>query len=303
MTRMPAIGLAASPGRRLQIIDLAKEAERRGFSGIYCATAGGGDCVALCQAIAQATNEIAMGTSIQPIYFRLPAELARAAAFIHEISGGRFRLGVGVSHAPSHAAHGVTVGKPLGDMRAYVAAMRAAERTTGPLPPITLATLRSRMLSLAGEIAEGAVWACSSRSYMPTQIKLIPEEKRKAGFFLGDMIPTVIDADEEAARAVLRKTLTLYCQLPNYRNYWKEAGYVEEMEAIEAAIAAGQADRIPDLMSARWLADNTLSGSAAKVRDGIEAWFDAGVSTPIIVPSSTTGGHAKAVAELFAAFE
>jgi alkanesulfonate monooxygenase SsuD/methylene tetrahydromethanopterin reductase-like flavin-dependent oxidoreductase (luciferase family) len=303
MTRMPAIGLAATPGKRLQVIELAQEAERRGFSGIYCATAGAGDCIALCQAIAQATNTIQMGTSVQPIYFRLPAELARAAAFIHEISGGRFRLGIGVSHAPSHAAHGVTVGKPLGDMRAYVAAMRATERATGPLPSITLATLRSKMLALAGEIAEGAVWACSSRSYMPTQTKVIPADKRAAGFFLGDMVPTVIDEDEEVARAVLRRTLTLYCQLPNYRNYWKEAGYVEEMEAIEAAIAAKEFDRLPSLMGEKWLADNTLSGSASTVRDGIEAWFDAGISTPIIVPSSTSGGHAKAVAELFAAFE
>ena len=59
MTRMPAIHLAASPGRRLQVIELAKEVERRGFAGVYCATAGAGDCVGLCQAIAQATNTIA----------------------------------------------------------------------------------------------------------------------------------------------------------------------------------------------------------------------------------------------------
>jgi alkanesulfonate monooxygenase SsuD/methylene tetrahydromethanopterin reductase-like flavin-dependent oxidoreductase (luciferase family) len=303
MTRMPAIHLAASPGRRLQVIDLAKEAEKRGFPGIYCATAGAGDCVGLCQAIAQATNTIAMGTTIQPIYYRLPAEMARSAAFIHEISGGRFRLGVGVSHAPAHAAHGVTVGKPLGDMRAYVAAMRAAAATTGPLPPIVLASLRSKMLALAVEIGDGAVWANGSRSHMPTQLKLVPQDRRDAGFFLGDMAPTVIDADEAAAKAVLKKTLTNYCRLPNYRNYWKEAGYVEEMAAVEAAIAARDFDRLPDLMSDHWLADNTLFGSPTKVRDGIEAWFDAGITTPIIVPSSTSGGQAKAVSELFAIFE
>jgi alkanesulfonate monooxygenase SsuD/methylene tetrahydromethanopterin reductase-like flavin-dependent oxidoreductase (luciferase family) len=302
VARMPAIHLAASPGRRLQVIELVKEVEKRGFAGIYCATAGAGDCVGLCQAIAQATNTIAMGTTIQPIYYRLPAELARGAAFIHEISGGRFRLGVGVSHAPAHAAHGVTVGKPLGDMRAYVAAMRAAEASTGPLPPIVLATLRSKMLALAVEIGDGAVWANGSRSYMPTQLKTIPQEKREAGFFLGDMVPTVIDADEAAAKAVLKKTLTLYCRLPNYRNYWKEAGYVEEMAAVEAAIAAGDFARIPDLMTDRWLADSTLFGSPTKVREGVEAWFDAGITTPIIVPSSTSGGQAKAVAELFAIF-
>ncbi len=302
MTRMPAIGLAASPGRRQQVIDLAQEAEKRGFAGIYCPTAGGGDCVALCQAIAHATTTLQIGTSIQPIYFRLPAELARSAAFIHEISGGRFRLGVGVSHAPVHNAHGVNVGKPLGDMRAYVAAMRAAEKMTGPLPPIVVASLRSKMLALAVEIGDGAVWACSSRAYMATQLKLVPEEKRKAGFFLGDMAPTVIDADEEAAKAVVKKTLTMYCGLPNYRNYWKEAGYVEEMAAVEAALAAGDRDRIPALMSDSWLNDNALFGSPTKVRDGIEAWFDAGVTTPIIVPSSTSGGQAKAAAELFEIF-
>jgi alkanesulfonate monooxygenase SsuD/methylene tetrahydromethanopterin reductase-like flavin-dependent oxidoreductase (luciferase family) len=303
MTRMPAIGVGAPPGRRLQLIELAKEAERRGFAGIYCPTAGGVDPLALCQAIAQATNTIQVGTSIQPIYFRLPAELARGAAFIHEISGGRFRLGVGVTHGPVHAAHGLHVGKPLSDMREYVAAMRAAEPTTGPLPPIVLATLRSRMLALAVEIGDGAVWANGSRSYMAEQLKAVPQEKRDAGFFLGDMAPTVIDEDESAAKAVLKRTLTLYCRLPNYRNYWKEAGYVEEMAAIEAAIEAGDDQRLPDLMSDRWLADNTLFGSPAKVREGIEAWFDAGITTPIIVPSSTSGGQAKAVAELFAAFE
>lgn len=303
MTRMPAIHLAASPGRRLQVLEFAKEAETRGFAGIYCATAGAGDCVGLCQAIAQATHTIPMGTTIQPIYYRLPAEMARSAAFIHEISGGRFRLGIGVSHAPSHAAHGVTVGKPLGDMRAYVAAMRAAEPTTGPLPPIVLATLRSKMLALAGEIGDGAVWANGARSHMSTQLKLIPEAKRQADFFLGDMAPTVIDTDEAAAKGVLKKILTMYCRLPNYRNYWKEAGYLEEMTAIEAAIEAKDFDRVPGLMTDRWLADNTLFGSPTKVRDGVEAWFDAGISTPIIVPSSTSGGQAKAVAEVFAAFE
>jgi alkanesulfonate monooxygenase SsuD/methylene tetrahydromethanopterin reductase-like flavin-dependent oxidoreductase (luciferase family) len=303
VTHMPALGLAASSGRRLGVVELAVEAEKRGFTGIYCPTAGGTDCLALCQAIAQATHTIRVGTSIQPIYFRLPAELARGAAFIHEISGGRFHLGVGVTHAPVHSAHGLAVGKPLGDMRDYVAAMHAAEPSTGPLPPIVMATLRSKMLGLAVEIADGAVWANGARTYMATQLASIPPEKRAAGFFVGDMAPIVIDADETAAKAVLKKTLTLYCHLPNYRNYWKEAGYVEEMEAIEAAIAAGEVDRLPGLMTDRWLADNCLYGSATKVRDGVEAWFDAGVSTPIVVPSSTSGGQAKAVTELFAAFE
>ena len=55
-------------------------------------------------------------------------------------------------------------------------------------------------------------------------------------------------------------------------------------------------------MSDKWLADATLFGSAAQVRDGIAAWRDAGVTTPVIVPSSAAGNQMKAVEELFAAF-
>jgi hypothetical protein len=91
--------------------------------------------------------------------------------------------------------------------------------------------------------------------------------------------------------------------MPNYRNYWREAGYVEEMDAVEKALAAGERDRIPTLLSERWLSDTTLFGSAASVRDGVEAWREAGVQTPILVPSSAVGNQMKAFEELFSAFE
>jgi alkanesulfonate monooxygenase SsuD/methylene tetrahydromethanopterin reductase-like flavin-dependent oxidoreductase (luciferase family) len=137
---------------------------------------------------------------------------------------------------------------------------------------------------------------------MAAQLDRIPQDRR-GSFFVGNMIPTVIDSDLSAARAIHRRTLSGYVALPNYRNYWKQAGYAEEMEAIEAAIAAGDRDRIPELMSDRWIDDCTLSGSAAAVRDGVDAWVEAGVTTPIVVMSSTSGGQLKAIEELFTAYE
>jgi hypothetical protein len=116
------------------------------------------------------------------------------------------------------------------------------------------------------------------------------------------MIPTCISDDIEAAKAVNRRTLTRYTMLPNYRNYWKEAGYTDEMAVIETAIAAGHQAEIPALMSDRWLADATLFGPPASVRDGIAAWRDAGITTPVLVPSSATGNQLKAIEEIFAAF-
>jgi alkanesulfonate monooxygenase SsuD/methylene tetrahydromethanopterin reductase-like flavin-dependent oxidoreductase (luciferase family) len=170
------------------------------------------------------------------------------------------------------------------------------------MPPIVLATLRRKMVELAAEIAEGCVWANGSRSHMAASLAHLPADKRNsADFFIGNMIPTCISDDEEAAAAVMRRTLTGYVMLPNYRNYWIEAGYEEEMRAIEAAQKAGDVAKIPGLMTERWLKDCTLYGSAAEVRDGVEQWFAAGVSTPILVPSSASGGQMKAFEEMFAA--
>lgn len=298
--RMPALSLAAVPGRRLRTIELAAEIERRGFAGIYGPSFG--DVMSLCLSIAHATERIEIGTSIQPIYLRHPVDLAGAASYLAEVSGGRFTLGLGVTHGPVHQRLGVEPGRPLSDMREYVTSLRQAIPEGAAMPRLVLATLRSKMLALAAEIADGAVWANAARSYMPAQLGELPAEQRNGGFFVGNMIPTVIDDDREAAAAVNRKTLAGYVALPNYRNYWKAAGYGEEMDAIEQALAAGERDRVPSLMSDRWLSDCTLYGSASEVRDGLEAWFDAGVSTPIVVPSSTSGGQLKALEEIFAAF-
>lgn len=289
--------MVAVPGRRKKMLDIAVEIEAKGFSGIFAPSFG--DCIGLCQAIGSVTNRVEFGTAIQPIYFREPAELARSAAFIHELSDGRFRLGIGVSHGPVHKMMNLTVGKPLSDTRNYVEAMRAAEAQTGPLPPITLATLRDKMLGLSAEISEGAIWANGARSHMKTQLAKIDVSD---DFYKGDMIPTVISDDKEAAANVCRKTLMGYIALPNYRNYWKAAGYEQEMSDIEKAFDDKDHDKLPGLMTDKWLSDVTLYGTATQVRDGIEAWFDAGIKSPIIVPSSAAGGQMKAYEELFAAY-
>jgi len=299
-TPMPAIALAAVPGRRNAILDLARESERRGFAGLYCATVG--DAMGLCYALALVTERIPFGTAIANLYTRHASDFAQSAAFIHEISGGRFQFGVGVSHAAMNDRLGVTTGRPLADARTFVEALRAVPRV-GELPPIVLAGLRKRMVSLAGEIGEGVVFANVARSHVPRTLDALPPDKRDApGFFVGDMIPTCISDDRDAAAAINRRSLTMYLGLPNYRNYWREAGYEEEMGAVERAIEAGRRDTLPKLMTDRWLADVSLFGPATEVREGLEAWFDAGVRTPILVPSSAAGNQLKAFEELFAAF-
>ncbi|HVO22706.1 MAG TPA: LLM class flavin-dependent oxidoreductase [Candidatus Margulisiibacteriota bacterium] len=299
MTHKPAISLAAMAGRRQATLEVAQEIERQGFSGIYCASFGDG--MGLCEALALCTKEIAFGTAIANIYTRHPFDYAQTATLIHELSRGRFRFGIGISHAPTNSRLGLKTGKPLADVRSFVEQLRKGAQRWGDLPPIVLATLRKKMVQLAAEIGQGAVWANAARSHMPTSLSFLGN--RVGDAFVGNMIPTCISDDRAAAAAVNRKTLTGYVMLPNYQNYWIEAGYEEDMRAIRRAIADGQPEKIPSLMSDTWLADCTLFGSVQEVRDGVEAWYAAGVKTPILVPSSTSGGQMKAIEELLAAFK
>lgn len=300
--RMPAISLVASPTRRTSVLQLAAEAEQRGFTHVACPSLGA--AMPLCTSLAHATTTLKYFTSIQPIYLAHPVEAGNTASHIHEVSGGRFAFGIGVSHGPVTQRLGVTTGKPLSDIRDYVAAMRANEKFGGALPPIYLATLRDKMLDLAVEIADGALWANASLRGVPTQVARIPVAKR-VNFFMANMIPVVISDDIEAGRAVNRRTLVMYASLPNYRNYWRAVGHAEQVDAFESVLASATRESLGESLMAvmrdEWLDDCTVSGPAALAKERLDAWWATGVM-PVAVMSAVDGGQAKGVAQLFAAY-
>jgi len=298
---LPALALMANPGERRATLDIAREIERRGFAGISVSSSFGN--MSQCVGLAFATQRIPFATAIAPIYAQSIDEFAQNAAYLHEVSGGRFQFGIGIAHAPSHIRMEVKPGKPLGDTRIFVEKFRA-HTEYGPLPPVIVATLRKRMIALAGEIGDGIVFANCSRAHMAESLAALPAEKRRdPKFFIGNRIRTCISDDIDEAKAVLRRSMASYWLMPNYRNYWKEAGYIEEMAMAEKVIAEGRADEMPQYLSDRWLADCTLYGPASRIRDEVEAWRAAGISTPVIVPLSPDGGQKAALDAVFRAYE
>lgn len=301
--RLPALSLISVPRKRQAILELAAEADARGYAGIACPSVGGS--MAFAVSLATSTSSIPFFTAIQPTFLSVARELGPTASHIHELSGGRFRLGLGVSHAPMVVRFGddpelSIVHHPLAEMRQYVEALRAGTGFSGELPPIWLAALRDKMLNVAIDVAAGALWANAARSNLPKQVARLGG-RRPDSFPLLNMIPTIIDSDLDAARAVHRRTMGTYVVLPNYRNYWKEAGWEAEMVAIEAAISAGERDH-KALMTDAWIDDVTASGPPERIAEIFEESYDAGV-TPIAVMSSTTGGQVKAVQELFSVYD
>src|SRR4029077_6747159 len=138
------------PGRRRRTIELCQETEKRGYAGIYVPSPFGN--MSMCEALSWQTEKVTFGTAIAPIYQRTIVDFAQSAAMMHEVSNGRFRLGIGIAHGPSYVRMGVTPGRPLADTRWFTEKIRA-EPTFAPLPPIIVAALRKKMVALAGELA------------------------------------------------------------------------------------------------------------------------------------------------------
>ena len=95
---LPALCLIAMPGRRRRTLELCQEVEKRGYAGIYVPSPFGN--MSMCEALAWNTDKVVFGTAIAPIYQRTASDFAESSAFMHEISGGRFSLGIGIAQAP-----------------------------------------------------------------------------------------------------------------------------------------------------------------------------------------------------------
>ena len=114
-TALPALNLIAEPGRRRATLDTAREIERRGFAGISVSSSFGNMSQSV--GLALATERIPFATAIAPIYAQSVDEFAQNAAYLHEVSGGRFQFGIGIAHAPAYVRMEVKPGKPLGGIR------------------------------------------------------------------------------------------------------------------------------------------------------------------------------------------
>src|SRR5262249_4833732 len=158
-------------------IELARVADQLGYDSAWLTHGLGRDSFLVLAAYAHVTRRLGLATGVVPIYPRHPVAMAHEAVTLAELSRGRFRLGIGLSHRPSMTdGLGLDMGEPLAVMREYVAVLRAALtgrarfegryyhvaweaafRPWTPPPPLILAGLSPRMLELAGELADGVV--------------------------------------------------------------------------------------------------------------------------------------------------
>ena len=319
----PGIFVYAVPGQRKALIEVARELDRRGFPFLYAShgsapaiepeassegvvrpyegTAVWQDALTHALALGMATERISLVTAIEVTYHRMPHEMAAIANYINEVCDGRFILGIGPGHSEILSPFQVTMEKPLAHMRRYVEAMRASVGN-GPMPPLVFAALRQKMVALAGELADGVIWANCCRSQLGRSLSVVPAAKRER-FIVGDVAPAYVSEDRGEALAAVRLALTNYMTLRNYQNYFIECGYGDEVEQARAAIARDDHAAVAAAVSERMADDIGIYGTPADVRKRVAAFQEAGMNQLCLSTMFHSRDQAKAIMRVAAAFD
>jgi alkanesulfonate monooxygenase SsuD/methylene tetrahydromethanopterin reductase-like flavin-dependent oxidoreductase (luciferase family) len=307
------IGCFVSAGRSIHdAVKRVKLAESLGYDSAYVTHIAGRDSLQVCAIYATATERIKLGTGVVPIYSRTPATMAQETATIADVSGGRFKLGIGVSHRPVvEFWHGQRIDKPVTEMREYAAIVRAILRGEppppgqkwqsqfalsglGPFPdlPILFAALSPNMLRLAGEVADGVVlWLCNPNYIRDVVVPTVREGREKAGktmdgFDIVPAVPSGCTDDPAAAYEAMRTDLLPYFGLPFYRAMLERSGFGGDIERYDAA--SGDVDAMKAAISDEFLAILTAVGDSAAVRAGVERYVEAGATSPCVGPIPKT---------------
>jgi alkanesulfonate monooxygenase SsuD/methylene tetrahydromethanopterin reductase-like flavin-dependent oxidoreductase (luciferase family) len=299
------LGLGIIPGvgwRAQDIQAVAREAEDAGFDGIFAAEVNN-DVMATAQLMGAATRRIKVGTWIANIYLRHSYVCAQGAALIADATGGRFILGLGVSHPSVNKALAIDMGEPPAALRRYVTAVRTWLKGEGPathLPqrptpqpvPIYVAAVTSKTVEIAGELADGFMPFMWPASRVDKSKAWIQQGRAKAKG-LGKMdvtvgIPTYIGDDIKQQREVARAHLAIFTTFPFFQRMFRASGFGSEVDQMEkGAGGAALSDRVLDAMC--------LIGPLSRCREQLAAFRTAGTDLPILMPPYDVDGARAAI--------
>jgi alkanesulfonate monooxygenase SsuD/methylene tetrahydromethanopterin reductase-like flavin-dependent oxidoreductase (luciferase family) len=285
----------------------ARLADELGYDSINFSHIAARDSFTMAAALAGVTERVALGTSVAPIYHRSPASMAQTAATLDDVSGGRFRLGLGVGHRVTMGGwHGQEIGKPTVEMREYLAIVRAilagepppdGKRWTSnfafmgfrPRPdiPIYQAALSPAMLRLAGEIADGVLlWATPSDYVRDVVVPEVTKGRERVGkpldgFAILAAVPSAVD-DRATALDGIRTELHRYFGLPFYRAMFQAAGFGADVAAYDAAAPDAAAQKLA--IGEGFIDHLCAIGDEDAIRRGVQRYREAGVTNPIVTP-------------------
>lgn len=298
---------------------LAREADRIGYSVVWAAEAYGSDTATVLSWIAAQTENIDIGSAVFQIPARTPAMTAMTAATLDTLSGGRFRLGLGVSGPQvSEGWHGVKFAKPLARTREYVEIVKLAlsrqrvkydgEFFTLPLPdgpgkaltltvhpvreeiPFYLAAIGPKNLELAGELFDGWLAIFYNPEFsgeLKANILTGREKvgKTMEGFDIVPTVPVVIGDDVNECAGPIRAYSALYIggmgsrEKNFYNQLVSRMGYEEAAAEIQDLYLSKRQVEAMAAVPLDFIDKTSLIGPRDRIKERLHAYNDAGVTT------------------------
>jgi F420-dependent oxidoreductase-like protein len=314
-------------------VALAQEADRLGYSVAWVAEAYGSDSPTVLAYVAALTRTIDIGAAVMQIPARTPAMTAMTAATLDLLSGGRFRLGLGVSGPQvSEGWHGVRFDHPLERTREYIdvvtlALRRRAVRYDGdffrlPLPdgpgkslkltvhparehiPVYLAAVGPRNLELAGEMADGWLAVFFSPGYAAEQLQSVSSGRERAGrseqpFDIAATVPVCVGDDVAACTDAIRGYAALYLggmgsREQNYYNALaRRMGFEAEAAAVQDLFLDHRQREAAAAVPVEFIDRTALVGPPGRIAERLHAFADAGVTTLSVSPFGSDPAQRK----------
>ena len=293
------IGIGIGEGEGIEAtLKSFERAEEAGFDSAWIPNIFSTDAIMLLALAGRVTNKIELGTFVVPTYPRHPAALAQQALTASAATGGRFTLGIGLSHkVVIENMFGLDYSKPIRHMREYLSVLmplvhgkavqfqgeefRVAAQigVPGATPPqVIVAALGPQMLKLAGRMADGtATWMGGPKYLKDTAVPAITASAKEAGRPAPRIVsgfPVAVTQEVDAARASASKVFAIYGTLPSYRAVLDVEGapdaagvaIVGSEQEVEAQVRALAAAGVTDFNASPFPVD----GDAGAIQRTIE---------------------------------
>lgn len=308
------------------LIESVKLADRSGFSGIWLVEVQDVDVLALAAALSQNTEKITIATGVVNLNLRLPTLLAMAAATLSELLEGRFVLGVGAGAPPMRFTTKNRANTPLNRLTESLQIIRGcllASATGAPYsfsgklydvqnfklglstkyrPPVYGAGMGTKTVEAVAKYADGVIMMLPTLAHVRKLIPIIDENlgKRKLTrstpgeesgsdkFQVACYIVTVVSEDPEEAEIFAKQTVVNYSSIPAYHQNFVRLGFSKEIEIIDKARASGaDIDAMIRMVPKKMAEGTVVYGNAAECVRKISEFVRAGISQPIVYPSTS----------------
>jgi alkanesulfonate monooxygenase SsuD/methylene tetrahydromethanopterin reductase-like flavin-dependent oxidoreductase (luciferase family) len=314
MDVVPGIGVLGNVGISVpQLVDLGKEIEDAGFSGVWVIEYEY-DSIGIAQAIAQGTDRVMTGTCITRAFTRHPVSLATTAAVIDQLAPGRFTIGLGSGALESADPKlslqrwGVPWDRSASRMKEYVEVLRRAmdgdtlgydgefydldhvelELLPEKHVPIFVAGGGKRMMDIAGALCDGVfmhmVDEKATRGTAERVAEAAEKHERDAGQLdVSNLIMTCVDDDRDAAVAAMKHWLVeYYLSMKVYQAILAENGWAAEAETILDAYMRGDKPAAEAAVPDGLIENFTITGTPDECREKLAQFVSWGTTLPIL---------------------